>query len=111
MNNKEIQALKDQLYKDSKLLDTLFNNISFNLHECTDDQIEKNDIAKARRIIEKDMVSNMLKIAQIDSVNEQKTDLLDIGVKQAAQDKANLEFLETDLLTEDTAGGKSSKSK
>lgn len=96
MREKEIQNLKDQIYKDSKLLGTLFNNISFNLYECTDNQEEKNNIIKAKRIIEESMISNMTKITRLNAVDKedlkhkpQEADLSDIAKSDEAQDSKN----------------------
>ena len=52
----EVQEIKDQIYKDSILLNSLFNNISFNLYECAENEYDKEAIRSVQRTIQQHMV-------------------------------------------------------
>ena len=91
----EIQEIKDQIYKDSILLNSLFNNISFNLYECAQDEYDKEAIRSVRRIIQQQMVRNIVKIYETPT-EDQEVNLLNSTVVQegeqpkAIEDKSDL---------------------
>lgn len=91
----EIQEIKDQIYKDSILLNSLFNNISFNLYECAENEYDKEAIRSVRRIIQQQMVRNMVKIYETPT-EDQEVNLLNSTVvpeneqPKAIEDKSDL---------------------
>ena len=85
----EIQEIKDQIYKDSILLNSLFNNISFNLYECAQDEYDKEAIRSVRRIIQQQMVRNMVKIYE--TPTEDQVAVVQEGEQpKAIEDKSDL---------------------
>ena len=85
----EIQEIKDQIYKDSMLLNTLFNNISFNLYECAENEYDKEAIRSVRRIIQQQMVRNMVKIYETPA--EDQVAVVQEGEQpKAIEDKSDL---------------------
>ena len=85
----EIQEIKDQIYKDSILLNSLFNNISFNLYECAENEYDKEAIRSVRRIIQQQMVRNMVKIYETPA--EDQVAVVQEGEQpKAIEDKSDL---------------------
>jgi hypothetical protein len=85
----EIQEIKDQIYKDSILLNSLFNNISFNLYECAENEYDKEAIRSVRRIIQQQMVRNMVKIYE--TPTEDQVAVVQEGEQpKAIEDKSDL---------------------
>lgn len=85
----EIQEIKDQIYKDSMLLNTLFNNISFNLYECAENEYDKEAIRSVRRIIQQQMVRNMVKIYETPA-EDQVAVVQEDEQPKAIEDKSDL---------------------
>ena len=85
----EIQEIKDQIYKDSILLNSLFNNISFNLYECAENEYDKEAIRSVQRIIQQQMVRNMVKIYETPA--EDQVAVVQEGEQpKAIEDKSDL---------------------
>ena len=85
----EVQEIKDQIYKDSILLNSLFNNISFNLYECAENEYDKEAIRSVRRIIQQQMVRNMVKIYE--TPTEDQVAVVQEGEQpKAIEDKSDL---------------------
>ena len=85
----EIQEIKDQIYKDSILLNSLFNNISFNLYECAENEYDKEAIRSVRRIIQQQMVRSMVKIYETPA--EDQVAVVQEGEQpKAIEDKSDL---------------------
>ena len=68
-----MKEIKELIYKDAHLLECLFNNVGFNLHECAVTQEEMDDITKFRRILGRDLVENISKIVRSPIENEIET--------------------------------------
>ena len=85
----EIQEIKDQIYKDSILLNSLFNNISFNLYECAENEYDKEAIRSVQRTIQQQMVRNMVKIYE--TPTEDQVAVVQEGEQpKAIEDKSDL---------------------
>lgn len=77
-----MKEIKELIYKDAHLLECLFNNVGFNLHECVVTQEEMDDITKFRRILGRDLVENISKIVRLPIENES-----DIKVEEVQEKK------------------------
>lgn len=77
-----MKEIKELIYKDAHLLECLFSNVGFNLHECAATQEEMDDITKFRRILGRDLVENISKIVRLPIENES-----DIKVEEVQEKK------------------------
>ena len=60
-----MKEIKELIYKDAQLLECLFNNVGFNLHECAVTQQEMDDITKFRKALGRGLVENISKIVKL----------------------------------------------
>jgi hypothetical protein len=65
-----MEEIKDLIYKDALLLESLFNNIGFNLYECALTSEEMNDITTFRKLLGRSLVVNISKIVRLPIENE-----------------------------------------
>lgn len=87
-----MKEIKELIYKDAHLLECLFNNVGFNLHECAVTQEEMDDITTFRKLLGRDLVGNISKIVRLPIENnvEIETKVEEVKGKKVKLEEVNL---------------------
>lgn len=84
-----MNEIKELIYKDAYLLECLFKNIAFNLHECALTNEEKDDIAEFRRLLGRNLVENISKIVRPSIENERETKVEEVKGQKVQFEEVN----------------------